>query len=788
MPSYNYENVPFPSHDINPAEKTGKWLLQAAKSSFGKSYNYPIFYGNRDKYEEYRSYGLGKQTIDRYKPVFSIDEKATTSSMNVSWETRPFASKFRDVGISRMFQVERNIICTPIDPLAQSKADTYFKEMRVKILMRDALEQINPELAQKIPHLQPSDGEPQNMEELKMQINFGFKFNLAMEAEMAINLGFYQNSLAQKRMQCIKDLWDIGVAGYKDELNDNGNARFRECDPSCVIMSYCKNADFSDKIYCGEIKLEPVASLKEHFTNEQMKKIEAAAISGQAFVNNDYDNLNERLNVEVLHLEVKTWNKVGWERYINKYGNKVVKDARYEDFTDEKKSKLEVDVDGKIQKRFYSKTVECWYKISWIIGTDLYYNEGKVLNQKNPKDDMSSSESSYHFQAVNFHNMKAQGMMERLKPIIDEFQLTILNIQDFKNKWLPYIAEIDFDAIESVAFGDGNSVWTPEKILETVFRNRALVKRGRDIANYNINGKAVEIHTTGMAAELTPLMNDLERLKQEARDVTGLNESTDASGAPERKGKFVSQLEEQATNNALYPMMFAEKMLLQSLAKGVLMRQIQAVKYGNVEGIATSLGDNTVKFIKVTPDIKNHIWSIKIEDRPTNDEINMLMEQMGLAQSSDLLEPQDISMIKSMDNIKQMEQMLAYRVSKRKEERRMEAMQNTQQAGQVQQQSAIVSSEEKRKEIQLEYDLKLRNDMAIKDKELEIAKLKLMYEARNTDVAASSRVESNLVVSDAKIQSALVAKDEGVEKAHIVGMYGAEKQRMANEKKPEKTS
>jgi len=268
-----YQNVPFPKHNINPDDKDDKWLLQFAKAAWGECYGYSIFYHAREYYAELRDYAYGRQTIDRYKPAMGIDQAADTSMWNVTWGVRPVLSKYMDIITTIMMNVGRKAIATPIDALAKDRADQYFAEARAKILMRDALMQVNPELAQS-PYLKPEPGEPENMEELEMQMNFGFKFNMAMEAEQGIELVQYQNNLPQKRLQTTKNLIQLGVGGYKDWLDDNGKPKFRDCDPAKSIMSYCEKADFSDKVYVGEVIEPMIIELGQYFNDEKLKIIE----------------------------------------------------------------------------------------------------------------------------------------------------------------------------------------------------------------------------------------------------------------------------------------------------------------------------------------------------------------------------------------------------------------------------------------------------------------------------------------------------------------------------------
>lgn len=792
MLNNTYSNVPFPKHNINPADKDGKWLLQYAKAAWGDCYGQEMFYHARDRYAEYRAYAVGKQSIDRYKPMMGVDQAADTSMWNISWDNRPVISKYMDIILSIMFNVGRKAIATPIDGLAKDKADEYFADIKAKILMKEALQQANPQLAES-PYLKANPGDPQNMEELEMQMNYGFKFNMAMEAEQGIELVQYQNNLPIHRQQVCRDLKTIGVGGYKDWLDENGNAKFRACDPAYTIMSWCEKADFSDKMFVGEIIEPMVAELGQYFTDEEIKIIENNSKNNNVWVDNKFSNKNEKLKVAVLDIEVLTWNDLVYSRMKDQNGNEQYRQRPYENITNPARvgemSNIEDDDEPTgFKPKYFSKKVECWYKIKWIIGTDLYYSDGKVENQKRATNDLAASESSYHFQAVNFNKMTAQGMVERLKPIVDEYQLTVYKIQDFKNKWLPYLIEIDLDALESTAIGKGGVVWTPQKVLDLAFQTRALVVRKKDISGINPNYKSVDIHQTGMAAELQPLMGDLMRLLQEMNDVTGLNPVTDGTGSGERKLKSVAQMERQATNNALSPLMFAEKCLFESLSRGCIARLIQAVKRGQVSGVMTALGGNTVKFIQVSPDISLYKWGIRIADIPTDDDYANLIQEMMMGQQQTLLRPEDIFIIRSIDNLKQAQQYLGYLYNKRYKEQQDNEERKIQLANQGNQQTVMVSEQAKQQTLQVEYQLQGELEKLKWQKEKELLLLKLEYTSHDNAITAQAKVQTGQDQGTAKIEATSIASDALLHKQHIANVGMAVKQSIQNDKPKEKTA
>lgn len=780
-----YANVPFPDHNINPELKGGEWLLKCSKAAWGDSYGQQIFYHARERYAEYRDYAYGRQSVDRYKPALGIDQAQDASPYNITFENRPVISKYMDIILSIMMGVQRKAIATPIDVMAKDEADKYFANARAKILMKKALAEVNPRLANS-PMLMQSPGEPEDFDELEMQMDYGFKFNMAMEAEQGIELVQYQNNFPQKRQQVCKDLKHLGVGGYKDWLDENYDPKFRACDPSAVIISWCRFADFSDKIYVGEVTEPTVAELSQYFNEDQLKEAIANAQDNTIFIDRPYSNKENKLKLPVLDLEVKTWNDIVFSRNINDEGNEVYKTRDYENIANPERVKEKsniYDVSTRSYKsKYFSKKTECWYKICWVIGTDLYYNYGKVENQKRPKTKKHISESSYHFQAVNFHNMTAQGLVERLKPIVDEYQLTIYKIQDFKNKWLPYVMEIDMDALEAVAYGAAGTKWTPEKILELVFQSRALVVRKKDIAGINVNYKAMEIHPTGMAAEMIPLMNDLSRLLQEMNDVTGLNPVTDGSGADERKLKAVAELEARATNNAIAPLMFAEKMLFESLSKGCIRRLVQAVKQGHVEGVLHALGGNTVKFIQASPDLSLWDWGIQIQDVPSEQDYKFLLEQMGVAEQQGLFRPQDVLMIKQSTNLKQMEMRIGSLYEKRYKEAEANKRQMVQMQTDGNTQIAVVSETAKQKTIGVQLQADLVRLQVENEWKYRIEAMKKKSDFDGEVVQSEARNVGASIQAQAKIDAQALASHADLLKTHIAGEKAIEKQKISNQK------
>ena len=77
-----------------------------------------------------------------------------------------------------------------------------------------------------------------------------------------------------------KDLFDLGVGGYKEWLGSDNKAKFRKCNLENVVTNFCRKSDFSDLIHAGEIIDVPLVELatvtdkdgNKMFTEKQLQE------------------------------------------------------------------------------------------------------------------------------------------------------------------------------------------------------------------------------------------------------------------------------------------------------------------------------------------------------------------------------------------------------------------------------------------------------------------------------------------------------------------------------------
>jgi len=744
-----------PNENIDPYLKRQKpFLLEMSKAVWNSNesgeYN-KIFYRNQARYEEIKDYALGIQSHTKYKPMLGIDESSDKSWLNIDWSIRRIVPKFRNIAINKIAKTRYTTNCTPIDPLAKDIMDRQYAETKAKILMRDALKKFGSEIAESA-QLKRQEGEPEDLEELAMQNEFGAKNNMAMEAELGIEVVFNENNIEDIERELIESLIDYGVAGVKEYIDAEGRVRIRPVDMRYFGSNFCTKKNFSDMTRAWEIIDVPVSELATIFNDDSIiEQIKNAAMQrnynaptnmasrGQIY---GYDTTKAR----VMDLVFVSYDKEVMEINISSKGNIVSAKADYK-FKDKTDT---VNINGQEVPRYMTKKVQNLYQCKWIIGTDLIYDYGLAKNMKRSTDPKKMADTSlpYHFYAPNFHDMKATSIMDALIPIADEFQLTVYRIQNFKNRWIPYVIELDLNAIEDVALGAGGTKMKPSEVLQMMFQTNVLIGRKRDMSGGNVNYKSVDIYPTQMAAEFNALVADLERIKNDLRDISGLNELTDGSTPDAKTLVPIAAAAQEATNNALSGVIYGRKYILESLAKGVLQRlQIAVATTGKYEGYYNALGSNSVKFFQVSDRICLHYYGIKLEERTTDEMKQYMVQYMQKDIEQGFLSTADVYMIMTMYNTKQAFQYLNYIVKKNKEKQRQEAIQMQQSNAQVQTESALAIEKAKQETLKLQSMLKIQEINIAKewDFKIKLAHTQGTIEGKNID--ASAKVASTAISS-----------------------------------------
>jgi len=761
----------YPDQQVDPKSKGYDWILAYVKSAWSDSRGYVpnnMLNFGQSKMNEIREYALGRQSTTKYKKMLLADEQTDKSWLNIDWTPPSFLTKFREIAISKLVQRRYDIQAFAVDPLAKSEEDAYFNEMKVKIMMREALKKAGGEELADSPVLAPAPGEPQDMEQLEMEQQFGYKHVMSMEAEQAVSLSFYQNKFDDKRKRTIENLFDFGMGGYTQWIDENGHVKIREINPENMVLSYCSKSDFSDLVHWGEVREMYIGDLAPYFTADQMNQM-VTSVAGRFgnpsnfMYGTDYSKYWNRFKILVLDFEFLSWNDYTYKEEVDGRGNTRFGKTKYQSPSRMAVNQLgsleaefnkpmnQTESKGQAEPIFMPVTKKVVYKCKWVVMTDFMYDWGMSENQIRKPSSWWDTQLNIQLYAWNFYKMRFAGVTERLIPLEDKACLAWFRLQNMSNKLIPYLINIDLNALEGVDFGGGGEKMNPTKVMDFIFSNFVVPYRSTDLLSQNPNYKPVSIEASGQLVVFGQLYDDLMRTIDLMRQVSGLNELTDGSTPNARTLVPVANAAMESTNNALYLLSFADKQLIQGLADAIVAKVQIAVKLGKVQGYAKSLGDETIKFLQINPNLSIHEFGIFIEDAPQDYERQQLIQELNIRDSQGLIEPEDKILVMSCRNLKMASMILAYRIKKRREQMQQFELQKIQQQTQGNAQAAQLAEQERRITLQTQLDVDIAKINAEKQWEYIIQMGKKESDIQEAKIQSDAKVIAQRISAEAKI-------------------------------------
>ena len=816
----------YPQANIDPREKSYEWVLQYTRAAYNDSRGFMPFgtlnVGNY-KFSEIMAYALGKQPVDKYKKMKNPGSPKDGSWAAIDWTVPAFMCKFREIGISKILQRKFDIQAFAVDPLAKSEEDEFFNKMKVKIMMKEAAEQAGSDLANS-PELQVQAGEPQDLEQLQMMQQFGYKHVMAMEAENAVNLIHQQNDFEEKRKQVATNLYDFGIGAYTQWIDENGMVREKNISPEYLGLSYCEKPDFSDLVHWYEIVPTYIADIAPYYTRAQLDDI-CKKVVGKNGNPTQYTPFNgmfnrswNRFKVYVIKIRFLSWNesvykeevdsrnniRFGKTKYENKKFVSVNGKGELEGYNDDELPKnynepLDDCSQGQPTPKFMSEVKKVVYKASWILDTEYMHDWGLQENQNRKLSSWWDTDLGIQVYSWNFYKMQFGGITERLIPLEDKACMAWFNLQNLANNLVPYLINIDLNSVESVNMGGGGEKMKPSEIINFIFSKFVVPWRSTDLINKNPNYKPVSIEATGQLAAFGQLYEELQHTIEMMRQISGLNELTDGSTPNAKTLVPVAESAIQSTNNALYLLSEADRWLIEREADAVVQQVQIAVKLGKIEGYAKALGSTSVKFFQINPDISLHELGIFLRDVPTQAQREALWQEVSAKESMGLLTVADKIYVMSCQNLTEAGMVLDYKIQKRKEEAHQQQLQIVQQQSESNAQVAQVTEQMKQQTIQMQGQIDMQLLLVEKQLEYKIEEMKKSMDLQGETVQAEGRLNVGSIAAEAKViaqQIASQASHQGKQidaMTHLTGKAidgenAIEKQKEANKKPQPKKS
>ena len=745
-------NKSFPSHLIDPKSKGYDWHMQFNEAMWeecGSEGDGKVFYNSRWEYEQNKMYAHGNQSINKYKPWVGVDEMAKEDWMSIDWSVIPVIPKFRKIALGKLNKIGYNMTATPVDILANDQTSQFFADQKAKIMVRNLLMQTNPALAQS-PELQPAPGEAEDLEELEIQQTSTHKHQLAIEAEEGIKLVLEQNEVEKIREEVKEWLWDAGCAGVKEYIDSNGAIRVRTVNPRAVRTARTSRKDFKDCPFIGEVIEMTIAELKEQagnqFSDAQYLEI-AKKYTGKlgnprevptsmSVYNKSYD----QFRIQIFDAEWFSVDEMVFEKRKDRRGNKVVGRADY-------------DSKNKKKDKFDRVAYQVVYKSKWIVDSEYMYDWGLATDMKRKKSSLGRTSLSYHLYAPDFWDMRAYSIMEQMIPIADAIQIAWYKLQNAINTARPKGIIVEMGALEDIPLGKGGKKLTPLGVLDLYNKKGTLVYRKADMQGRGTNYRPIEEIENGLGKDVMNFWQVIQNNIQLLRDITGMNEFTDGSTPDPRTLTTVANLAAAGTSNALAGIVLGEKKIMESLCDSLVLRLQDVLGKGQkVQGYVRALGNNSAKFVSLSPALSLHEFGIFLEDKPTDEQKARLLNELANYKATGLIEPEDSLMIENCDNVKVCQQLLAYKVRKRKEKKLQEQIMLQQQNADANAKAGIQVEQARQQTLQVELQVKqsivdaeAKKELALLDKkygyELQLEQMRQEGKAINKDQEATGKKE-----------------------------------------------
>lgn len=707
-----------------------------------------FFYNDRDNIAEIRRYMNGTIDVSKYQTLIIPKDTANgdTSYQNINWKPLDIFSKYRRIAIQILMAMKEEMSIEIIDSMAMEEREEFFAETLAALYLRDQLAQRGvPPSAVGLP-----DDLPQDQKELEMYMEFSFKHMAAVEFETVLSLIKSRNNfdkVTYKRL--VEDVVDIGVCVTRDEEDETGDIFARYVDPEFFFSSYCTQNDFSDIMFAGEVRrMTPAECLRlatDPSEKDAIKEIQEMLRPGWANTKDremaknrimEYQDLTSGA-YNVVYCEFITGESTKYEIRTTKDGRKVFGYAS----------------GGSKDKKFIDAEYDCVYEGYYVIGSNCFFGLKKKDFVLRDPDDVKRAKLSYNIAASEVNKMHFNSIGRQVIPSIDAINIAWYKLQNAILKARPSGIAYDLTSLEAVELGA--SGMSPKENISTFNMTGNLAVRMIDEDGNRMQMPLIPL-TGGIGQEGEQFMSQIRFNEDMFRSLTGLNELVDGSSPHPRTLKSVAQQAAVASNNAIKHVHDAVQMNELSLSFNIIQRVQDQAETKDIEFYAPAIGNNSVKFLKMTKDHSMRSLGLKFVPKPTMEEEERFQQSLQIALGTAKGTEAQITvaqkaMLEAIDNKKYALMYLSYIVEKNLEQQRKDEEERMMRQGELNQQAAIVAEEEKRKTLEMETQLKT----ALIDREwqwrMQVAQIEAGAKINQEVISSEARDRESMRMNETKV-------------------------------------
>lgn len=723
-----YNTDDFPNSNIDPSLKVKKeYCLSVSKTIYAYHSNgktgIPVSLNN--EFKENRIYGAGKQSVDKYKTVLSIDSSNSTTTpindidgnpngvtgktgdregyMSLLWQIISVTPKFKDTIHSLFDKNEQDVIATAIDQTSLDKKLYAKYRLLVESRYKDWI-QSRTEIAG-IDYISP-DFEPQNMDELNLyELSGGIILPIEEYIEKLIKHTFEISNWDEIKQSIIDDSIDLGIIAiraYYDPETKKIKGRYVNPSPDSFGLQWSEHWNFHDSEYAFEIKSWSLSKIKQELYKEGYSEYEinkilrtcAKKYSGKLGnpIYNDSANYVSNIDgswiwdswkvdvMEVVWKEVDIYKKY----YVtNDYGKTSIYDLKYDPISRKYLNNNGKESINDEKRKIEDVPLRRIYKSNLIIDTDIIFDYGLDT-------DIIIKGNEPILPYIVF-KLRTIPITRRIIPFIDQICLSWFKVQNALAMAKQNILALNPQALNiNLATGEKLGMYENIKMgLETGFLLMNFTKANGDTGNYQLPIFQVQ---GGAGPILKEQIEMMEWCANKIEYYTGINPLITGVSPDPDQGKAVSQMAIGQSGNVLRPI-FDACMKIKSDFSEYSAEAIKHLIRSNKDAensYRDIIGDNGIELMKMA--IKSNVqYGIKLETRPTDQMERDVHEYITIAQTigRDGIASIDIDdairirmMLENGSNLKFIMWYIAFTIKKKREQRQKEAQQASMQTHQ----------------------------------------------------------------------------------------------------------
>jgi hypothetical protein len=656
-----------------------------------------------------------------------------------------------------------SVRATAQDAMSAEKKSSVERMIEDDMIAKPILEYTKNELGVDAFNMDPEEL-PEDDEEKALYMNLKYKPKIEIANEIAINCVLEDNKyFTEIKPRLDYDQVSVGKSVARRTFMPNHGIKLDYCDPAMVVHSYTEDPFYKDGVfYWGEVKsvhYTEIAKYRGDLTAEQIEDYKKHGGDWYEYLPKiSHSGMFANESVMLLHFNYKTVKNFKFKSKKLKNGGVRIK-PKGEDFLAESNELFDV----------ISIPREVWYSGVLILGTNELIKWELCKNMVRPDSTGQTAIPEFVACSPRMYKGVVKSLNERMIPFADQIQLSNLKLQQIKSRMVPDGVYIDADAINEIDMGTGGS-YNPKDALNLYFETGSVIGRSytQDGDFNNAQRPIQELNTSSMYNKMMALVNDYNHNINQIRDVTGLNQGSDASTPDPDSLVGLQKLAALNSNKATKHILDASKYITEEMCNGISYMVADVLGHPDMaEEFAMKIGRFNMSILEEIKSLPTASFGIYIDLAPDAEEKAQLENNIGIALSQQTIELEDAIEIRTIKNITQANELLKVKRKRRMKMRQEREDMMAQMQGQINMQSQQAAAEAAMMKVQAEAQAKIAVEQAKADNQIRVLEAEKIAKSELMDKEFAINMELKGIEVGGQIEKqkkAEEAKDKRVDK------------------------